>query len=330
MSEPKKHHKPLLLLRVLAVLGTTLGILCLFVYAGVNIICKGPSPTARDLFVGSVMETSAAKFLAYLCYSEEEIAEIRARNAVVETAEVTEQTGFAQRDESVPKDTIELVDVTGSTFKGKMLIVHDPARVKVAVAPVFSEEASGVRVEDFAKQENAVAAINGGGFMDEGGVGKGGMPLGIVIKDGEFRYGNESTVVSIIAFDDQDRLLVGRMSGKEAKEKHVRDAISYGPAFIVNGEPLEVSGTGGGLNPRTVIGQRADGAVLLLAIDGRQTHSLGASFKDCIDVMMEYGAINAANLDGGSSTMMVYKGETVNSCASMYGSRRLPTAIIVE
>lgn len=78
------------------------------------------------------METSAAKFLAYLCYSEEEIAEIRARNAVVETAEVTEQSGFAQRDESVPKDTIELVDVTGPTFKGKMLIVHDPARVKVA------------------------------------------------------------------------------------------------------------------------------------------------------------------------------------------------------
>ena len=143
-------------------------------------------------------------------------------------------------------------------------------------------------------------------------------------------YALETAFVSIIAFDDQDRLLVGRMSGKEAKEKHVRDAISYGPAFIVNGEPLEVSGTGGGLNPRTVIGQRADGAVLLLAIDGRQTHSLGASFKDCIDVMMEYGAINAANLDGGSSTMMVYKGETVNSCASMYGSRRLPTAIIVE
>lgn len=103
MSEPKKHQKPSLLLRGLAVLGTTLGILCLFVYAGVNIICKGPSPTARDLFVGSVMETSAAKFLAYLCYSEEEIAEIRARNAVVETAEVTEQTGFAQRDESVPR-----------------------------------------------------------------------------------------------------------------------------------------------------------------------------------------------------------------------------------
>ena len=150
------------------------------------------------------------------------------------------------------------------------------------------------------------------------------------IKDGQFRYGNESSVVSIIAFDDQNHLLVGRMSGKEAMEKHVRDAVSYGPALIVNGEPLEVSGAGGGLNPRTAIGQRADGAILLLVIDGRQTHSLGASFKDCIDVMMEYKAVNAANLDGGSSTMMVYQGETVNSCASMYGSRRIPTVILVE
>ena len=135
---------------------------------------------------------------------------------------------------------------------------------------------------------------------------------------------------------DTDKRLVIAGGGSDTSEYEasLREAAQGDNRIVftgfVNGEPLEVSGTGGGLNPRTVIGQRADGAVLLLAIDGRQTHSLGASFKDCIDVMMEYGAINAANLDGGSSTMMVYKGETVNSCASMYGSRRLPTAIIVE
>ena len=141
-------------------------------------------------------------------------------------------------------------------------------------------------MEDFSKKYNATAVVNGGEFLDTNGVGKGGQPLGIVIKDGQFRYGNESSVVSIIAFDDQNHLLVGRMSGKEAMEKHVRDAVSYGPALIVNGEPLEVSGAGGGLNPRTAIGQRADGAILLLVIDGRQTHSLGASFKDCIDCLL--------------------------------------------
>lgn len=270
------------------------------------------------------METSAAKFLAYLCYSEEEIAEIRARNAVVETAEVTEQTGFAQRDESVPKDTIELVDVTGPTFKGKMLIVHDPARVKVAVAPVFSEEASGVRVEDFAKQENAVAAINGGGFMDEGGVGKGGMPLGIVIKDGKLLNGGLSSAQPIVGFDQNNQLIVGTMTGQECLDRGIRDAVSFGPTFIVNGKAMEVAGSGGGLNPRTVLGQRADGAVLMLVIDGRQSHSIGATYKDCIDVMLQYGAVNAANLDGGSSSMLVYNGEVQNVCASLYGSDRCP------
>ena len=246
-----------------------------------------------------------------------------------ETAEVTEQTGFAQRDESVPKDTIELVDVTGPTFKGKMLIVHDPARVKVAVAPVFSEEASGVRVEDFAKQENAVAAINGGGFMDEGGVGKGGMPLGIVIKDGKLLNGGLSSAQPIVGFDQNNQLIVGTMTGQECLDRGIRDAVSFGPTFIVNGKAMEVAGSGGGLNPRTVLGQRADGAVLMLVIDGRQSHSIGATYKDCIDVMLQYGAVNAANLDGGSSSMLVYNGEVQNVCASLYGSRPLPTAFIV-
>lgn len=184
-----------IVLRTLAVLGVTLLMVLLLLLGAIIIVCKGPSPTARDLFVNTVMETSAAKFMAYICFSQEEIDAIRAKNSVVETVEVTEKMEFEQGDQSVPKDTIELVDVTGPTFKGKMLIVHDPSRVEVAVAPVFDKEASGVRVEDFAKQENAVATINGGGFLDEGGVGKGGMPLGIVIKDGpaaQRRHGQSS------------------------------------------------------------------------------------------------------------------------------------------
>ena len=56
---------------------------------------------------------------------------------------------------------------------------------------------------------------------------------------------------------------------------------------------------------------RADGAVLMLVIDGRQPHSLGATYKDCIDVMLEYGAVNAGNLDGGSSTILLYDGEVL-------------------
>ena len=133
----------------------------------------------------------------------------------------------------------------------------------------------------------------------------------------------------IVGFDQNNQLVVGTMTGQECLDRGIRDAVSFGPTFIVNGKAMEVAGSGGGLNPRTVLGQRADGAVLMLVIDGRQSHSIGATYKDCIDVMLQYGAVNAANLDGGSSSMLVYNGEVQNVCASLYGSRPLPTAFIV-
>ena len=84
-----------------------------------------------------------------------------------------------------------------------------------------------------------------------------------------------------------------------------------------------------GVNPRTAIGQRSDGAVLLLVIDGRQVISMGATYQDLVDIFLEYGAVNACNLDGGSSTLMWFDGGYVNNCASVVGIRPVPTTFIV-
>lgn len=326
-SPPRRAHP---VRRGLAVLGVLLGFLLAFLLAAVWMICKGPSPAARDLLVNTVMETSAAKFVAHIWLSAEEVQAILARNGVLETGEVTSGgTAFEPPQESVPPDTIELHEVSGGSFKGKMMVVYDPGRVKVAALASFDAEGQGKKLADLVEQEGAVAGVNGGGFADEGGVGSGSVPLGIVIQNGVLRAGSPAASYSVIGFDRENHLVVGRMTGQEALDKHLRDAISFGPAFIVNGKAAEISGTGGGLNPRTVIGQRADGAVLLLVIDGRQPQSLGATYQDCIQVMQEWGAVNAANLDGGSSTQMIYEGETVNVCASLYGPRKLPTAIVV-
>lgn len=317
--------------RFFAVLGVLLCALLTFLLAAIWMIIKGPSPAARDLLVNTVMETSAAKFVARIYLSEQEVQAILDRNGVMENGEVTDEaTEFAPQKTDVPPDTIELHEVNGGSFKGKMLVVYDPSRIKVACLPSFEAEGEGKRLADLVAAEGAVAGINGGGFADEGGVGSGGMPLGIVIKDGVLRCGSLAGSYSIIGFDQENRLVVGRMTGQQAVDKGLRDAISFGPAFIINGNAAEIAGTGGGLNPRTVIGQRADGAVLLLVIDGRQPQSLGATYQDCIQVMQEWGAVNAANLDGGSSTQMIYQGETVNVCASLYGPRKLPTAIVVS
>ena len=119
------------------------------------------------------------------------------------------------------------------------------------------------------------------------------------------------------------------MDSATAKNMHVRDAVTFGPALIVNGKAAEVTGLGSGLNPRTAIGQRADGKVIMIAIDGRQANSLGATYADLIKIFLDFGAVNAANLDGGSSTVMFYKGEKVSVPANFINSRNMPTAIII-
>ncbi len=314
--------------RFFAILGTVVLSLLIIVVGICAVLLKGPSPTARDMFVTTLLETSALKFIPSLFLSQEEVDGIVSGNSVMEFEESTD-SNIEFTENTVPKETIEVIDIAGPSYAGKLMIVHDPSRVKVASLNSFSNEIDGRTILRFARDNNAVAAVNGGGFADINGFGSGGLPTGIVIRDGKLMFGGAGTVSSIVAFDKDNHLIVGKMSAQEALDRGVRDALSFGPAFIINGEPAEVSGTSGGVNPRTVIGQRADGAVLLLVIDGRQPHSLGATYKDCIDVMLEHGAINAGNLDGGTSTAMVYNGEIINSCASLYGLRYIPTAFIV-
>lgn len=185
-------------------------------------------------------------------------------------------------------------------------------------------------MEEYVKANDAIAGINAGGFDDPNGQGTGGIPYGIVIQDGELVSGGLDDYNSVIGFNEQNKLIVGNMTGRQALEYGLRDAVTFKPIFIVNYVPVEVTGTGGGVNPRTVIGQREDGAVLLLVIDGRQTTSLGASYSDCIDIMTQYGAMNAANLDGRFFLRHVYDGQIINNVVSMNGDRKVPTAFIVK
>lgn len=304
-----------------------------FLFGAATVVFRGPSPAVRDLAVSTLMETSAAKFVVRLFFSEAEINTILAKNAVVVSDVVTDSqlVHIPAEKDHFNLDAITIEDVSGSTFKGKMMIVNDPARLYVATPATFGQESGGLRVEEMVKRDGAAAGINAGGFEDENGVGNGGTPLGIVIQNGKITFGDPSAYTIVIGFDCENKLVVGSMTGTQALARGIRDAVSFiTPALIVNGKAANILGTGGGLNPRTAIGQRADGAILLLVIDGRQAHSIGANYKDLIDVMLQYGAMNAANLDGGSSTLMVYNNEILNVCASLYGSRKLPTAILVR
>ncbi|MDR1193896.1 MAG: phosphodiester glycosidase family protein [Peptococcaceae bacterium] len=310
---------------------TLLLVICLAFFGALTVISYGPSPAARDLFVVSVMETSAAKFLAHLYFSSEEVENIIAGNEVAELEETSDSSLIQVPVERTDKSAIVVEEVRGNTFKGKMMIVMDPGRLMVGIAhDAFVRGVRGKTVAEIIERHGGSGGVNAGGFVDEGGKGDGSQPLGIVVSEGKLRWGSLGATYDIIGFDQEDKLVIGKMTGKEAMDRGVRDAVSFGPMLVVNGEPLEVKGFGSGLNPRTAIGQRADGAVLLLVLDGRQPNSLGASMSDVIDLMVRYEAVNAANLDGGGSTVMYQEGELINVCCSLYGPRDIPTAIVVR
>ncbi|MBP3338595.1 MAG: phosphodiester glycosidase family protein [Lachnospiraceae bacterium] len=327
----------------------------IFLYSVMWICVHGPSTVVRDIFVMSVRETSAMGFLADLFLTDEEIAMIEERNQVKVTDEITDTSLIKiDKDEEDNSDDenvddaqdalkyeyeadLEYVDgvaikkINGSTFQGYMMFVSDPSRVFVGVSNKnFSEDKPGKTVANIMKEYDVSIGINAGGFEDPGGRGDGALPKGLVISEGKFLYGNENSTYEIVGINDDDILVVGKMTGKEAINSGVRDAVCFGPTLIVNGNGLSGIGTGGGLNPRTAIGQRADGTIMLLVIEGRQATSLGASYNDLIRVMLEYGAINAANLDGGSSSVMYYDNELINSNASVIGLRKMPTTILVR
>lgn len=332
--------------RTLIMIITTLIMLVLCLYSIMWICVNGPSTRARELFVLSVRETSAIGFLANLYVSNDEIARIEAANTAV-VDEVTDTSlvkiqGEKEEENTLPVDEkqpeevpveeapIEFYNVSGSTYKGILMIVKDPSRVMVGTsAAKYEKELPGKKVVDMISSYGAIAGVNAGGFEDPKGAGNGGIPKGVVISEGTLRYGDLQTTYEIIGMNQDNIFVVGSMTARKALEMGIRDAVSFGPILVVNGQATE-GASGGGLNPRTAIGQRADGAMLLLVIDGRQSSSLGASYADVTEIMLEYGAVNAANLDGGSSSVMYYEGELLNSCSSLYGPREMPTCIIVR
>lgn len=331
-----------LLSRILCFVLVTVLIFCAFLYGVMFILCNGPSETARNLFVMSVRETSAIGFLADIFLSEEEIAAIETRanagpaegtdTSLIEISSMepsgsepyADPWGYVDDD----RDGIILVPVAGESYTGYMMIVLDPSRVIVGCMP----ESLGVRgysVEEYVELFDAVAGINGGGFEDDNGQGDGSTPDTLVVVDGEIYCGYQGVGNGFVGIDSSHILHVGFTGTQDIKDWDIQYGAGYGPVLVVNGEAQDPEKLSSGLNPRTAIGQRSDGAILMLVIDGRQASSLGATYEDEAEIMLAFGAVNACNLDGGSSTLMWYNGGYVNNCASVIGIRRNPTSFLV-
>ncbi|MBO7401856.1 MAG: phosphodiester glycosidase family protein, partial [Lachnospiraceae bacterium] len=251
------------------------------------------------------------------------------------------------------EDPIQVIDVSGRTFAATLMIIKDPSRISLeTVYQNGSWPEVGKPLDKLVTDAGAVAGINGGIYNQDGTL-KGGHPLGIVVSHGQIQMNNPQYPggLYLIGFDENNILIIksiANMSSADFKTyvetAKIRDACVFQEAnddknnhfvqLVINGEAREMNGMGSGLNPRTAIGQRADGAVLLLVTDGRGADShLGASASDLINIMMEYGAVNAANLDGGSSSCMYYDGKYLKTSVTFkvsHASWYLPLAFVVK
>jgi exopolysaccharide biosynthesis protein len=292
----------------------------------------GPFENVKKIIVSNSVESMHYQFIAKTFLTDLSIARITEYDIWTNPEEYTgTMSGVGQKDFSGINDpTITEYEVKGTGFEGKALIIADPKRVIVGYSESMPK--AGQTTSAIARRFNAVAAINGGGFVDTVVYsGNGGEPDGFVFSNGEVVFTNiaEDDTVSVAAINYQGQLIVGYYSIAQLKAMPVpiREALNFNPPLIIDGvkqDPMYY-----GTAPRTAIGQRADGAIIFLVTEGRRLNKPGASNAQIQDVMLGLGAINACNLDGGSSSTMYYDGELITKVSDAMGERSVPTTFCV-
>ena len=332
-KEPVKKQtgkKILFVLIILAILGTTTG----------GFLLYGPWAGFREWLITTAMTTMRHQYFATWFYDDDTIQDALNKNKVQETDEITDIDKIVVNQTEEPKKEYEneyeravlekdpenedykIIEIEGKGYSGYLAVIYDPSRIRTVYTKKLGT--SGQYLTQMAKDSDALIAINGGGFDDPNFNSNGANPLGITISNGKVVTSKSYRGSGgLIGFTEDDKLVLGKMTVKQAQEMKVRDAVTIGPFLIVNGKSSEVFGNGGwGTAPRTAIGQRKDGIVLFLVIDGRTVTKPGADMNDLIEIMENYGAYNAANLDGGTSSVMVVDGEIINDPVDSTGAHR--------
>lgn len=298
--------------------------ICDVIAITVLFLLYGPYSGFRDYLVTTAMSTMRHQYFATTFYNEKTIKKILENNVVIEPEFNTDtnlilaepHTYIDEYDKEIlehnENDLYKIIEIKGNGYNGYMAAIYDPSKIKVVTSKYLGTK--GEYLVDMSKREGAVLAINGGGFADANGLGDGGEPIGTVIKDGQIlNYETGGWNRGIIGFTNDNKLYLGKISAREAINIGIRDAVEFGPFLIVNGESSFINGNGGyGLHPRSAIAQRQDGIVLFLVIDGRSLKSKGADMNDLVEILLKYHAYNAANLDGGNSSVLVVDNEIIN------------------
>lgn len=179
------------------------------------------------------------------------------------------------------------------------------------VAPVLARRQGGdfglERMSSMASRTRAIAGINGSFFSPRDK-----QPMDLLVVNGEWHSQPGRRPALVLKGDGTASIVAPRRAQDVPLLMH---AVGGGPTLLRDGRmslawwPRSI----GGRAPRTAAGLTWDGKVLLVTIDGRSRHSVGATIPEASRYMAALGAREAMNLDGGGSSTMVVGPRVVNN-----------------
>ncbi len=300
---------------------------------GCFFVVYGPYSFFRDWFVTTAMTTMSHKYFAYTLYSEKTIEKVLDENKIIESEDPTDTSKISfnadfekdsyesiyeeqvlKRDEG--NDIYKVVDIEGDTWNGKMVVVYDPSKLQLVFSSKYGSK--GEYLSTMAERNNALVAMNASGVYHPNGQNR---VTGTAILNGKV-YAKGKDIYKgggLIGFTKDNILMLTKKSANEAIADGMDRAVEFGPFLIVNGVTPKFNNVVGGYSraARVAIAQRKDGIVLFLVTEG--THTAGPNMKEVIDTLELYGAYNAANLDGGTSSQLVINNKLINHPKNIMG-----------
>jgi len=183
--------------------------LLLFLFTGPVVILYGPFKSVRSSIIGAILNSRHPHYITWLL-SPEQLASILGPDKDYHSLR-QDPFNLASRHHD---DQLRFVEVKGARFQGYLLEVPDPTRVKLATARDIFEK--GDTVSTIALNNNAIAAINAGGFHDPQGTGVGRLPYGVVIKNGRFVVGEDiKGPVDVVGLTKDGVLVTGKYTVEE-------------------------------------------------------------------------------------------------------------------
>ena len=301
--------------------------ICFFIF-------YGPFDYVRNLIISTSMITKTHQYIAYTFYGDETIQSVVALNSYIPIDEdvdlsqividTSEQDHYDNEYDEIIKtrdpgnDDYKYIKVKVGKYDGHLVAIYDPSKVELITSKSFNTGSGAEKIAAMCKRLGGTVCINGGMFSDPDGYGSD-IPIGYLIKDGKVIWSDSNEASDLIGFTNDNKLLLINATAEEAIAKGMRDALQFGPFLIVNGKKMEYASESGGYDraARVAIGQRRDGIVLFLVTEG--VHTNGPNLKEVTDVLEQYGAYNAANLDGGSSSQLVIENKLINNPKNVFG-----------